>query len=351
MSDLKSLQKKLPKTIELKKDHVVMIDQLLLPSQLKFIKLKTYQQVIKAIYTMQIRGAQAIGAAGASAVVLAANSYKSNNVSNFLKFLNQAAIQIAKTRPTAVNLAWAVKKVMSETKGNSVAEIKKNIFIAADKLLNSEMQNNLEIGKYGQVLIKNGARILTHCNAGSLSGVWFGTATAPIFAAHLAGKKIKVLMDETRPMLQGARLTAWEMIRAGIDCQLNIDSASGYLMSHGLVDIVIVGADRIVKNGDVANKIGTYPLALMAREHNIPFYVAAMNSTIDLNLASGKDIPIEQRNSDEIIKDILYYKKPVAPKGVKAFNPVFDVTPAKLVTGIITEKGIFEAPQIADSLK
>ncbi|MFA5021852.1 MAG: S-methyl-5-thioribose-1-phosphate isomerase [Patescibacteria group bacterium] len=351
MPDLKNLQKKLPKTIELKKDQVVMIDQLLLPGQLKFIKLKTYPQIIKAIYTMQVRGAQAIGAAGAGGIVLAANSFKSKDVLAFLKFLNKAAKEISQTRPTAVTLAWAVKKIMSQARGNSVLEIQKNIYTAAQKLFASEMQSNIKIGTHGQKLIKNGSRILTHCNAGSLSGIWYGTATAPIFSAFLAGKKIKVLMDETRPMLQGARLTAWEMNRAGIDCQLNIDSASGYLMSHKLVDLVIVGADRIAKNGDVANKIGTYPLALMAYEHKIPFYVAAMNSTVDLTLASGKLIPIEERNPDEVIKDILYYKKPVAPKGVKAFNPVFDVTPAKLIKGIITEQGIFVPREIASSLK
>ncbi|PIT94443.1 S-methyl-5-thioribose-1-phosphate isomerase, partial [Candidatus Falkowbacteria bacterium CG10_big_fil_rev_8_21_14_0_10_39_9] len=196
--------------------------------------------------------------------------------------------------------------------------------------------------EYGNQLIKSGMTILTHCNAGSLSAIWFGTATAPIFQAVLAGKDIKVRLDETRPWLQGSRLTAWEMDRAGIDYTVNIDSASGYLMSHGLVDMVIVGADRIAANGDVANKIGTYPLALMAREHGIPFYVAAVSATIDFTLKTGSGIKIEERSGNEILRDIRYKYEPIAPRSAKSFNPVFDMTQASLITGIITEYGIFK---------
>lgn len=351
MLNFAKLQKKLPRTIELKNGYVEMIDQLLLPSKFKMVKIKTYQQMIKAIYSLQVRGAPAIGAAGACAVVLAANSYKGKDVAGLLKFLDKAGKEIISTRPTAVNLAWAVKKVLSESQGKTVVEIKKKAFACAQEIMKKDIAGNMKIAEFGETLIKNNSRIQTHCNAGSLATVWLGTATAPMYAAFLNGKKIKVQMDETRPMLQGARLTAWEMTRAGIDCQLNIDGACGYLMSCGLVDLVIVGADRIVKNGDFANKIGTFPLALMAHEYNIPFYVAATNGTIDLDTPTGKKIVIEKRDSGEITKDILYWKKPVAPKGLKAFNPVFDVTPAKYVTKFITEKGIFLPTNIADSLK
>jgi len=346
MIDLKKLQARLPKTIELKKDYAILIDQRLLPSQLKFLKIKDYRQMIKAISEMNIRGAQAIGAAGACGLVLGALAYKKENVSDFTKYLTRIAREIIKVRPTAVNLAWAVNKVLAGAQGKNVKEIKKNIFKVAQEILASEVANNLKLGEYGAGLIKDGNRILTHCNAGSLSGIWFGTATAPIYIAYLSGKRIRVNMDETRPMLQGARLTAWELDRAGVPCQLNIDAAAGYLISNGLVDLVIVGADRIASNGDTANKIGTFPLALMAYVYKIPFYVAAVTATIDFEIKTGKEIPIEQRSPNEVTKDILYWKKPVAPRGVKAINPVFDVTPAKFITKIITEKGVFTPEQI-----
>jgi len=346
MTDLKKLTGKLPKTIELKKDYAVLIDQLVLPGSLRFVKIKTYQQMIKAIYDLQVRGAPAIGAAGASAVYLAASAYRKNDLAGFKKYLAKTGQEIIKTRPTAVNLAWAVKKVLAESDGQTVAAIKSNIYNSAQAIIAADVKNNIALGQYGAALIKNHDRIETHCNAGSLATVWFGTALAPIFTAFCAGKKIKVLIDETRPMLQGSRLTAWELQRAGIDYKINIDSANGYLMAHGLVDKVIVGADRVAANGDTANKIGTYPLALMAHEHHIPFYVAVVISSIDFNCPTGQDIPIEERNPAEVIDNILYWKKPVAPKGAKAFNPVFDVTPAKYVTGYITERGVFKANEL-----
>jgi len=237
-------------------------------------------------------------------------------------------------------LAWGVKTILSDLKISSVAKMKQDIRARYSNLLKSEVANNLKLGEYGDRLIKSGMTILTHCNAGSLSAIWYGTATAPIFEAFLKGKNIKVRVDETRAWLQGARLTAWEMDRAGIDYVVNIDSASGYLMSHGLVDMVIVGADRIAQNGDTANKIGTYPLALMAKEHGIPFYVAAVSATIDFSLKSGVEIKIEERSGDEILRDIRYKYEKIAPRGAKSFNPVFDVTPNRLITGIITEYGV-----------
>jgi len=346
MINLKKLAARLPQTITLKSDHAILIDQLVLPGRLRFVKIRTYREMIKSIYDLQVRGAPAIGAAGASAVYLAAAAFSGNDVAACKKYLAKTGSEIIKTRPTAVNLAWAVKKVLSESRGQTVAELKKSIYTAAQAIIAADRENNIALGGHGEKLIKSGDRILTHCNAGSLATVWLGTATAPIYLSYLAGKKIKVLMDETRPMLQGARLTAWEMMRVGVDCQLNIDSACGYLMAHGLVDIVIVGADRVARNGDVANKIGTYPLALMAHEHHIPFYVAASLSSIDLTLKSGAAIPIEKRDPAEVTGDILYWGKPVAPKGAKAFNPVFDVTPAKYVTKIITETGVFTPQQI-----
>ncbi len=348
MLNFKKLQTLLPKTIELKKDHALIVDQRLLPSRLKFIRIKNYRQMIRAISEMNIRGAQAIGAAGACGLVLAALSYKKENVFNFRIYLHQIAKEIVQARPTAVNLAWMVNLVLAGAKGKTAKEIKANVHQTASAILSAEIAKNIEIGRYGTRLIKNNSRILTHCNAGSLSGVWFGTATAPIYAAFLEGKKLKVNMDETRPMLQGSRLTAWELYRAGIDCELNIDSASGWLFSRKKIDLVIVGADRIASNGDVANKIGTFPLAMMAYVYKIPFYVAAVIGTIDFNIASGRQIPIEERDPAEVTKDILYLGQPAAPSGVKAINPVFDVTPAKLVTGIITELGVFSPEEISN---
>ncbi|MEI7620028.1 MAG: S-methyl-5-thioribose-1-phosphate isomerase [Candidatus Falkowbacteria bacterium] len=342
MKNLNYLRKKLPLTVELKADHVLIIDQTKLPGKLRFIKLKKYTDAISAIKEMRVRGAQAIGAVGAAGVFLASNNYKKNDPQKFYSDLKKIGKEIIKARPTAVNLAWGVKTILEDLNISSVLKMKQEIRTRYQNLLKREVNNNLKIGEHGSILIKDGMTILTHCNAGSLSAIWFGTATAPVFHSFLEGKDIKVRLDETRPWLQGARLTAWEMDKAGIDYAVNIDSASGYLMSHGLVDMVIVGADRITANGDTANKIGTYPLALMAHEHHIPFYVAAVSATIDFSLKSGLEIKIEERSGEEILRDIRYKYEPISPKRAKSFNPVFDVTPHKLITGIITEYGILK---------
>ncbi|HNV12623.1 MAG TPA: S-methyl-5-thioribose-1-phosphate isomerase [bacterium] len=361
MKNLKQLQKLLPLTVELKKDRVIIIDQVYLPDKLKFIQLKKYSQAILAIKEFNVRGAQAIGAVGGAGVFLASLAYKKSNPFDFLNYLKKIAQEIIKARPTANNLSWAVNKILSEINSNTVGGIKKDIYNSYKKLLESEVNNNLKIGAYGEKLIKNNYRIMTHCNAGSLSAIWYGTATAPIYSAVLNGKKISVLIDETRPWLQGARLTAWEMNKSGIEHRVNIDSASGFLMENKMVDMVIVGADRIALNGDTANKIGTYPLALMSKRYKIPFYIAAVKATIDFDTKTGKEIKIEHRSGDEVLKHTSFWENrnlskkqgrnfnpllEISPKGTKAFNPVFDVTPADLITGIITEDGIFKPKEI-----
>ncbi len=361
MKNLKQLQKALPLTVELKKDRVVIIDQVYLPDKLKFIQLKNYKQAILAIKEFNVRGAQALGSVGGAGLFLASLHYKKNDPFDFLNYLKKVSQEIIKSRPTAHNLAWTINYLLERIESNSVVGIKKDIYNNFKKLLENEVNNNFKIGSHGQALIKNGSRILTHCNAGSLSAIWYGTATAPMYSALLKGKNFSVLVDETRPWLQGARLTAWEMKRAGIDYRVNIDSASGFLMENKLVDIVIVGADRIALNGDTANKIGTFPLALMAKRYKIPFYVAAVKATIDFDTKSGKDIEIEHRSGDEVLKHTSFWENrnlakkqskrfnsllEIAPKGSKAFNPVFDVTPADLITGIITEDGIFKPSEI-----
>jgi methylthioribose-1-phosphate isomerase len=351
VKNLEKLSKKLPKTIELKNEHLVIIDQRFLPEKLEFIELKNYQETIEAIKKMKIRGAEAIGAAAAGGIFLAALKYQGRNLAKMKKYLFQIAKQIKKTRPTSVNLGWGLKEILRDLKADSVSELKEKIKERYQLLLRLEAEDNFQIGEYGNQLIKNGDRILTHCNAGSLSAIWFGTGLAPIFTAYLAGKKIKVLIDETRPWLQGSRLTAWEMARVGIKYQVQIDSAAEYLMSHKMVDLVLVGADRIAANGDTANKIGTYPLAVLAKRHRIPFYVAADSATLDFKRGTGKNIKIEQRDDEEILNAIRYRGKKVSPKNARAFNPVFDVTPAKFITAIITEYGIFKPNQLKNLKK
>jgi methylthioribose-1-phosphate isomerase len=361
MKNLNQLKKALPQTVELKKDRVVIVDQVFLPEKKKFLVLRKYPQAISAIKEFNVRGAQALGAVGGAGIFLASLSYKKNDPFDFLLYLKKISEEIIKARPTANNLSWTVNYLLERIESNTVLGIKRDIYKNFKKLLEDEVNNNLKIGSYGQKLIKKDYRVLTHCNAGSLSAIWYGTATAPIYSALLKGKKFSVLVDETRPWLQGARLTAWEMKMAGIDYSINIDSACGFLMSRGMVDLVIVGADRITYNGDVVNKIGTYPLALMAKKHKVPFYVAAVKATIDFDTKKGDDVEIEERSVDEILKHTSYRSNNnltakrdkkfdpdvnIAPRGAKAFNPVFDVTPAALIDGIITEDGISKPNEI-----
>ena len=331
-------------TVEWKENRVRMIDQRWLPHKIKWYECKSYKDVIKAIKNMVIRGAPAIGIAGAMGLVLGAYSIRTNSYELFLKRLSQISKEILSSRPTAVNLKWAIDRMLNlayKMKGASVQEVKLALFEESKKILEEDIEINKRIGEYGKTLIPKKAVILTHCNAGALATGGYGTALGVIRAAYEEGKDISVIADETRPWLQGLRLTLFELMQDGIPVTVIVDSAAGYLMKTGKIDLVITGADRIASNGDVANKIGTYQLAVMAKEHNIPFYVAAPTSTIDPDISSGDQIPVEFRNPDEVLKIGRTY---IGPKGASALNPVFDITPARYISAIITEKGIIKKP-------
>jgi len=332
------------KTVEWKRSGVVMIDQRLLPEKEVYRTYKDYKGVARAIKDMVVRGAPAIGVSAAMGVALGAAKIKSNDINSFKKEFDKITRLLAGTRPTAVNLFWAIermKRVVEDNPGCSVAELKIKLVAEAEDIHKEDISINRRMGRNGSSLLKSGSTVLTHCNAGALATAGYGTALGVIRGAVEAGKKIKVFADETRPFLQGARLTAWELKKDNIDVTLITDNMAGHMMKKGLIDAVIVGADRIASNGDVANKIGTYTVALLAREHRIPFYVAAPTSTIDMNIRHGDEIPIEERDSTEV----THMKgKRIAPAGVKVRNPAFDVTPNNLVTAIITEKGVVRRP-------
>ncbi len=332
------------KTIEWKGDRVRMLDQRRLPQEVRYLDCRDASSVAQAIRTMAIRGAPAIGVAAAMGIALAAKRIRSNQPKIFRRSLEKTCQEMRETRPTAVNLFWAVdrmKKILERVESNGVEETKKRLVREALQILETDVEVNHKIGMYGKRLIKEGDGVLTHCNAGALATGGFGTALGVIYAARDEGKHFQVFVDETRPMLQGCRLTAWELVQEKIPATLITDNMAGVLMRRGLVNLVVVGADRIARNGDTANKIGTYSLAVLSKSHGIPFYVAAPTSTLDLSLVSGEEIPIEERNSAEVTHFRGY---PIAPKGVKAFNPAFDVTPHSLIHGIITEKGIIRKP-------
>ncbi|ABB14197.1 S-methyl-5-thioribose-1-phosphate isomerase [Carboxydothermus hydrogenoformans] len=329
-------------TMYWKDNTLFLLDQTKLPIEVKYVKLKTYEEVAEAIVSMKVRGAPAIGAAAAYGMVLGVMGYR--NDQNLEVYLKNVYETLKNTRPTAVNLFWALDRMWKkylEVKNQTFEEIANALLNEANSIFYEDIELNKKIGAYGLEVVPENASILTHCNAGALATAGYGTALGVVRAAFEAGKLRKVFADETRPLLQGARLTAFELLEDGIDVTLICDNMAGYVMSLGLVDLVVVGADRVTANGDVANKIGTYSLAILAKEHGIPFYVAAPYSTIDLNLTSGQDIPIEERNPDEVRKigDRL-----IAPPQVKVFNPAFDVTPAKYITGIITDRGIVRPP-------
>ena len=332
------------KTIEWKDNQVVMIDQRKLPLQERYLVCRNYRSVIRAIKDLVIRGAPAIGVAGAMGVALGALKVRTNNIDRFKARLDAICQEIATARPTAVNLAWAVermKHVADDTSHKGVKSVKSRLVNEALKMLDEDIAINRTMGRHGQRLLKKGSRVLTHCNAGALATGGYGTALGVVRAAVEAGKPIEVFADETRPFLQGARLTAWELAKAGIPVTVITDNAAGHLMQQGKVDVVIVGADRIAANGDVANKIGTYMVAVLARTHKVPFYVAAPLSTIDCSLRSGKEIPIEQRDQREVTH---FQGKRTVPDHVGAENPAFDITPCRYVSAIITEKGIVTPP-------
>jgi len=325
------------RTIEWKDGSVITIDQTLLPDQEVWIEMKSCSDVAEAIKEMKIRGAPLIGVAAAYGLALTAYHSKAKNREEFMREIEHSAQLLRKTRPTAVNLFWAIERVLKkaeETKGD--LNLLKNVIVEeAKRMADEDVMVNRKIGEYGSKLISDGDTILTHCNAGRLATVDYGTALAVIRAAWEEGKKIRVIASETRPKLQGARLTAYELMRDGIPVTLITDNMVGYVMYKGLVDKIIVGADRIVRDA-VINKIGTYTVAVLAREHNIPFYVAAPLSTFDLNI-SAKDVVIEERDPKEVtqIKSIR-----IAPLGVNALNPAFDITPIEYVDAIICERGV-----------
>ena len=327
-----------------------ILDQTLLPAQISYLECTSYQEVADAIRTMKIRGAPAIGIAASMGVALGAEGVSASEPERFNEEMDKICQDFLDTRPTAVNLSWAVKRmkrVVLDAGNAPVAKIKEILKAEADRILHEDIQANRLIGSHGEKLVKTGQTILTHCNAGALATGGYGTALGIIRAAWEAGKRIRVLMDETRPKLQGARLTAWELLQDGIPSTLITDNMAGDCMRRHLVDLVVVGADRITSKGDVANKIGTYALAVMAKAHEIPFYVAAPLSTVDFEMASGDDIPIEERDPEEVTH---LHGCRIAPEGVHVFNPAFDVTPADLVSAIITEHGVIYPPY-GDSLE
>ena len=332
------------KTIEYTNGVVKLIDQTKLPGEEVYVECNDFTNVADAIRNMLIRGAPAIGVAAAMGVSLGANKIKAHSYESFLPEFQHVCGELAKSRPTAVNLFWAIDRMKSLANNNRdkpVETIKTLLKEEAIKICREDIEINKEMGKNGQELIKDGDTVLTHCNAGALATAGYGTALGVIRAAHEAGKKIHVLADETRPFLQGARLTAWELKKENRPVKLITDSMAGYFMKKKEVDLVIVGADRIASNGDVANKIGTYTVAVLAKEHQIPFYVAAPLSTLDMSLNSGDQIPIEERSHEEVT---WINNKQVAPEGIDVAHPAFDVTPNKLVHAIITEKGIIRPP-------
>ena len=331
-------------TIEWKGKHIRMIDQRKLPGKVEWVICKNDKDVVRAVRCMVIRGAPAIGVAAAMGLALGSETIKADTYDAFERRFREMAGGMVKARPTAVNLRWAVERMIllvEQMAGRDPEEIRIALREESEKMLSGDIEINLKIGEHGNKLVPRKAVILTHCNAGSLATGGYGTALGVIRAAHEAGKKIQVIAAETRPWLQGLRLTAFELMEDGIPVTVIADSAAGSLMRQGKVDLVITGADRIASNGDVANKIGTYQVAVLARENKIPFYVAAPLSTIDLRIKSGDRIQVEERDPSEISH---FQKIRVGPHGVKAYNPAFDVTPAKYVTGIITEKGILKAP-------
>ena len=326
------------------KGTVKMIDQRKLPLEFVVVEFDDYRDVARAIREMYIRGAPAIGAAAAYAMALAAQQSSATTVDGLMSDLRTAADVLRGTRPTAVNLFWALNRMLhaaEASESQDVEGIVRELIAEAEQIAEEDIDINRRMGAYGAALVEDGFNILTHCNAGALATVDYGTALAVIRAAHEQGKKIHVWVDETRPRLQGARLTAWELMDEGIPMTLIVDNVAGHLMRTGQVDIVFVGSDRTAANGDVANKIGTYKLAVVAKENGIPFYAVVPTSTIDLSVPTGDDIPIEERSAKEVTHPGGCQ---VAPDGVQVLNVAFDVTPHRYVTGIVTEHGIAYPP-------
>jgi methylthioribose-1-phosphate isomerase len=329
------------KTIQWKNDRVIMLDQRLLPHKEVYRVCRDYNEVAEAIRTMVIRGAPAIGVAAAMGVALGVLKAPDKS---FDREFDRVVLTLGKTRPTAVNLFWALRRmrdVYAAQRSRGVATVQRALKDEAQKIYQEDIAANRQIGKFGAALLRNAKRIMTHCNAGALATAGYGTALGVLRALKESGCKFEVIVNETRPFLQGARLTAWELKKEKIPATLITDNMAGYMMLKGKVDAVVVGCDRVAANGDVANKIGTYMIAVLAQRHNIPFYVAGPTSSIDINCPSGNDIPIEQRDPMEVSH---IFGKPLAPKGINIFNPAFDVTAHELISAIITEKGVINPP-------
>ncbi len=339
-------------TVEWKDGVVRILDQSRLPDRVEFVDCRDYETVGIAIKELWVRGAPAIGIAAAMGVALGAQAVKAVEYDAFRKAVWAIADHLAATRPTAVNLFWAIdrmKRRLEALRAEPIPAIKQKLIVEAQAVLTEDIAMNKAMGRHGSAVIGDGQTILTHCNAGALATGGYGTALGVVRAAWEEGKKIRVVAGETRPVLQGARLTAWELMQDGIPVTLITDNMAGTLMRQGKIHVCVVGADRITANGDVANKIGTYSVAVLAHAHGIPFYVAAPSSTIDLSMASGDQIPIEQRDPREVTH--VRGKAPIAPDGVEVFYPAFDVSPARLISGIITEKGIFAPAELATKMR
>ena len=338
------------RTIEMKNGVVEMIDQRKLPRQFEIVKCRDYRAVADAIKDMTIRGAPAIGAAAAFGLALAALESRAGTRDDLLRDLDAAAKVLRVTRPTAVNLGWALDRVMKLAHGQSgtATDLREFVVAEAQLIADEDVEINRAMARHGAALIDDGDTVLTHCNAGALATVDIGTALGVIIQAHTQGKRIHVLVDETRPRLQGARLTAWELTQAGVPMTLIADNASGYYMRAGKIQKCFVGSDRVAANGDVANKIGTYKAAVVAHENGIPFYAVMPTSTIDMSLPNGDAIPIEERDGREVthIEGV-----PIAPEGVRVGNPAFDVTPHKYVTALVTERGVVRPPFVVNLQK
>jgi methylthioribose-1-phosphate isomerase len=329
------------KTIEWKDDRVILLDQRLLPHKEVYRVCRGYQEVAAAIREMVIRGAPAIGVAAAMGTALGALTASDKS---FDREFEKIVLTLGKTRPTAVNLFWALQRmreVYARHRSSGIASVRRALKDEALTIFREDIAANKRLGRYGATLLRNAKQIMTHCNAGALATAGYGTALGVIRALKESGRQFEVYVNETRPFLQGARLTAWELKKEKIPATLVTDNMAGYLMQKGKIDAVVVGCDRVAANGDVANKIGTYTIAVLAKRHNIPFYVAGPTSSIDINCASGKDIPIEQRDPREVSH---IFGKPLAPKGIKVFNPAFDVTAQDLVSALITERGVINPP-------
>lgn len=330
---------------------LVIVDQTRLPGRIELLSLTEIEEIWEAIYLLKVRGAPAIGVTAAIGVYLAVKNIEAEDIAAFYREFQKAKAYLATSRPTAVNLFWALDRMESVVIKHmdcEINEVKELLRQEAVNIRNEDIEVCRRIGENALELVKPGAGLLTHCNAGRLAAVKYGTATAPMYLGHEKGYGFRIYVDETRPLLQGARLTAFELQEAGMDVTLICDNMSGTVMQKGLIDAVFVGCDRVAANGDTANKIGTSVVAAVAKHYGVPFYVCAPTSTIDMSLSSGSEIPIEERAPEEITE--MWYEQRMAPKGAKVYNPCFDVTGHELITGIVTEYGVLQAPY-EESLK